>query len=277
MRLYIHTVGRCATQYTWDHLPSKWRDQAVLVVQAKEHAAGLYEAHQGKVLVLPKTITTLSPTRQWIMEQHNVQRHGPTLCLLDDDLREFAKRRTDNPQLFTQCTPAQRSLIFDRLERLVTTRYAHAGVLAREGGNRVEQLPFLYATRMMRVLAYHVPTVRAVRARFDRVVCKQDFDMTLQLLRAGHPNVVISDYVQGQAQGSGAVGGCAAYRTLAVMDAAARKLRELHPDFVKVVRKVTATAWGGAERTEVVVQWQRALKSSGYTVSKPRQLAAGRY
>lgn len=273
MRLYIHTVGRPTAQFTWDHLPAALRRRAVLVVQAHEHKTGVYRAWRpDQLVVLPSTIRMLSPTRQWIIDHHDVRKHGPKLCLLDDDLREFDKRRMDRPDLFTKCTEAQRVDIFHQLEAALDT-YAHAGVLGREGGNRKPDRYDL-ATRMMRVLAYHVPTVRAVKARFDRVVCKQDFDMTLQLLRAGFPNYVIGSYVQGQARGSGAVGGCTTYRTLAVMDAAAHKLARLHQPFVSVVTKTTKSAWGGGDvaRTEVVVQWKKAYLSSGYTLEKPRKL-----
>jgi len=38
-------------------------------------------------------------------------------------------------------------------------------------------------------------------------------------------------------------------------------LAELHPGLVKVVTKETKGAWGGGTRTDVVVQWKKALKA----------------
>lgn len=266
MKLYIHTYGRAHKQTTLALLPPELQRRATLVVQAREakayaHRVGVGGA--GELLVLPDSIRTLSPTRQWILDQHNVRKHGPKLCLLDDDLR-FDKRRMDQKGLFVVGTHADIRAMFKKLE-LALDHFAHAGVLAREGGNRVEE-SFRLATRMTRILAYDVEQVKKVKARFDRVPCKQDFDMTLQLLRAGYPNYVICDYVQGQG-GSQAVGGCSAYRTLKMLDDTAHKLAKLHPEFVSVVRKETRSAWGGTrdapvERTEVVVQWKRALESS---------------
>jgi hypothetical protein len=268
MRLYIHTAGRAEKQTTLNLLPERLQARTTLVVQAQEAAA--YRAHApwpyraNDMLVLPKHIQTLSPTRQYILDHHNVKKHGPKLVLLDDDLR-FDKRRMDMKGLFQVGTDADVLAIFKKLE-LALDYFAHAGVLAREGGNRVEE-SYRLATRMTRILAYDVTEVRKAKARFDRVPCKQDFDMTLQLLRAGYPNYVICDYVQGQG-GSQAIGGCSTYRTLKMLHATAGMLKKLHPEFVNVVRKETRSAWGGTkenpvERTEVVVQWKKALESSG--------------
>lgn len=274
MRLYIHTYGRADRQTTLERLPAEQAKNAVLVVQQREAKAYAAYAERAEVLVLPDHIRSLSPTRQWILDTHDVRKHGPKLLLLDDDLREFAKRRTDDLTLFTQCTPRDVADIYRQLDRALD-KYAHAGVLAREGGNR-HTAPFSLATRMMRMLGYHVPTVRAVGARFDRVPCKQDFDMTLQLLRAGYPNYVIGKYIQAH-HGSNTAGGCSSYRTRTMMDKAARTLCKLHAPFVTLVQKETKSAWVGADglpatRTEVIVQWKRALESSGYTLTKPRAL-----
>lgn len=267
MKLYIHTYGRATRQATWNRLPPALQKQCSLVVQAREASA--YSKHPGTVLVLPDNICTLSPTRQWIMEYHYkhfvVTDHK--LCLLDDDLREFAKRRTDNPTLFTQGTDQDMLDVFHLLDEALD-KYAHAGVLHREGANRVEE-PYMLATRMMRVLAYDVRVVRAVGARFDRVPCKQDFDMTLQLLRAGYPNYVITQYVQGQGGGSGAAGGCSGYRTAQMLTETCHALARLHPGFVRVVQKTTKSAWGASKintpitRDEVQIAWKKAFHSSG--------------
>ena len=220
MKLYIHTYGRAGHQLTWNWLPSALRKHTALVVQKRE--SGAYAGHPGEVIVLPDDIRTLSPTRQWIMNYHytKYRKTDPKLCLLDDDLR-FDKRRMDQAGLFVVATPDDVIKLFMAISKELD-KYVHVGVLSREGGNRVE-VPRLYATRMMRVLAYDVRVVRSNGARFDRVPCKQDFDMTLQLLKAGYPNVVICDYVQGQG-GSQKSGGCSSYRTLDMMAKTCRKL-----------------------------------------------------
>jgi hypothetical protein len=46
------------------------------------------------------------------------------------------------------------------------------------------------------------------------------------------------------------------------MESSAKGLAELHPGFVKVVRKETKGAWGGGERVDVQIQWKKAWESS---------------
>ena len=272
MRLYIHTYGRANKQTTWNLLPKQLKAETTFVVQKREAPQWVGTAN---VLILPANIRTLSPTRQWILDQHSVKLRGPFLCLLDDDLR-FDKRRMDKAGLFQVATEADILALFAKLERVLKAGYVHAGLLEREGGNRCET-PFRVATRMSRVLAYNVAEVRKVDARFDRVPCKQDFDMTLQLLRAGCANYQICDYVQGQSGSSNAAGGCSAYRDLAMLDAAAKKLSKLHPGFVKLVQKETISAWGATKdapvtRTEVVIAWKKAFLSSGQTLPNAKEV-----
>lgn len=265
MKLYIHTYGRADNQKTWHRFPAALQAHTSFVVQAREQH--LYSGYP-RVIVLPAHIQTLSPTRQWICEYHHAT-HGmidPKLCLLDDDLREFAVRRTDKPSLFTQATDQDVIDVFVLLSKALD-KYAHAGILHREGADRVEP-PYAYATRMMRVLAYDSRVLHSTGARFDRVPCKQDFDMTLQLLRAGYENCVITSYVQGQGAGSQAEGGCSSYRTQQMLTDTCHALAALHPGFVKVVQKTTNHAWGAAgtgqlvTRDEVSIQWKKAYKSS---------------
>lgn len=269
MLLYVHSAGR-------GHLPlptldtllsSGRRDSVRLVVQAKEvrsyaqHINKLAEP-QEQLVVLPSKIKTLSPTRQFLLENCP----APRMCLLDDDLA-FATRRKDDPTRFIQASRKCINIMLARIESTLS-KHVHVGLMAREGGNRVpmddcgKPVPLLYATRMMRVLAYRVGDVRSLRPapRFDRLPTKQDFDMTLQLLRAGFPNAVITEFVHNQA-GSNTEGGCSAYRDEAMMAKSAEGLRKLHPEFVKVVTKETKSAWGGGERVDVQIAWKKALKA----------------
>lgn len=267
MLLYVHSAGR-------GHLPlptldtllaSKRASDVRLVVQARE--VSKYADHidklpdTGQLITLPPNIKRLSPTRQWILDNSPRDK----FVLFDDDLA-FATRRKDD---YTRFLPASRACI-NRMLTLIERQlqmHAHVGLMAREGGNRVPvdersgtPVPYLIATRMMRVLAYNAPIVRAHKARFDRLPTKQDFDMTLQLLRAGRANAVITEFVHNQA-GSNTEGGCSAYRDAAMMEKSAEGLRKLHPEFVKVVKKSTKSAWGGGERVDVQIAWKKALKA----------------
>lgn len=265
MKIYIHTSGRATlteqrTLGTMFGASKKNLRRVSLVVQASQ--AKDYEliasSNGVNMLVLPPEITRLSETRQHLLDISE-----KVFVMMDDDLLFFERRKDDDTK-FSKIHGEQVFEMFDTLEDRMKG-FAHGGILAREGGNRIVGKQNVYATRMMRVLAYDPKKVRKVGARFDRMVTKQDFDMTLQLLRAGYPNILMADYVQGQ-YGDGcsnAPGGCSVYRTPEMMDASAHKLAELHPGFVTVVQKESKVSWGGGVRTDVNIQWKKALQSSG--------------
>jgi hypothetical protein len=268
MLLYVHSAGRGHLPLpTLDTLLASERARDVrLVLQERE--LGSYADHMLKLpdvnnqcIALPSKIKSLSPTRQWILE------NSPTtnFVLFDDDL-SFATRRKDDITRFLPASRAGINRMLMLFERTLGV-YAHVGLMAREGGNRVpvdargKPVPLLKATRMMRVLGYRADFVRSTGARFDRLPTKQDFDMTLQLLRAGYENAVITEFVHNQA-GSNTEGGCSAYRDEAMMTKSAHGLAKLHPGFVKVVIKSTEFSWGGGERVDVQIAWKKALASS---------------
>lgn len=253
MQIFIPTYGRADRQHTYNHLPKSLQKRTTLVVQDRErHLYGDYPT-----MVLPKKIQTIAPTRQYIMERADSE--GLTeICMLDDDLRFDARRMDDNGK-FLVATDKQVEALFKRIEKELDN-YAHVGVLAREGGNRVLE-PTRECTRMMRVLAYHVRTFKEEKIKFDRLPLQEDFDVTLQLLRKGYPNLVLCEWVQGQGT-SNAKGGCSHFRTIEMHNENAKKLAKLHAPFVKIVEKQTKGAWNGQARLDVHVQWKKAFESS---------------
>lgn len=262
MQIFIPTYGRAARQVTWASLPAALRARTTLVVQARERQ--LYTAYP--TAVLPDNVRTIAATREWIVFKHfpKVAR-GEKLVMLDDDLK-FQTRRKDDPGKFLESTDKEKLALFAALERALD-RYVHVGVVPREGGNRAVAGD-MECTRMMRVLGYYVPTLQKLKVSFLRggpQFTLEDFDMLLQLLRAGYKNLVLTAWCQGQGS-SNEQGGCASYRTLELHNKNARLLAELHPDYVRTVQKTTKTAWGGATRTDVVVAWKKAYLSSGRTL-----------
>lgn len=259
MTLFIHTYGRVGKQETLKTFNTELRKRTVLVVQAREEdrwkLAGVPE--HVRLMVLPDQIRMLSPTRQFILD-HAVQNGLDKIVMMDDDLK-FSFRQPGGLKLFAAVKTDVENM-FGVLEDALD-EHVHAGVSAREGNNR--QLDdYTRIGRMMRVLAYRPKAVHDLDCRFDRLRTKQDFDMTLQLLRKGKPNYITFRYAQDQG-GSQAEGGCATYRTPEMMSEDAMNLHNLHPDFVKVVTKTTKGAWGGGARIDVNIQWKRAFESSG--------------
>lgn len=260
MHIYIPTLARADKQITLANLTPRLLEKTTLVVNHNERVAykGVSERYGVQLLVCPPTVTTIGDARQHIVDKHDVKQLGPTILMLDDDLRFFS-RRIDDKTKFLPVNSGTLETCMIVLGRLMVN-YAHGGILAREGGNRMVT-PLVTNTRLLRALAYNVEVMRKHRVRFDRQIVMEDFDVALQLLRLGYKSVALCSYVQDQGT-SNAPGGCSTYRTLQRQAEGAKALHRHHPDFVKLVQKTTTTAWGGATRTDVIVSWKKAYQSS---------------
>ena len=249
----INTLGRVDKQITWRSLPDSIRKNTYFSVQ--EHEAHLYPPEY-KLIVLPDNIRDLPKTRQWLVDNITTR----YLVIMDDDLSFFRRHENGDPSKLYKTEPKDIERMFSVIRHLLGSGYPMVGVSAREGNNRVPDA-VKFVGRSMRIFGLDLYTVRSAGARFDRTKTKEDMDMTLQLLRAGYENAVLYSYANDHVS-SNAPGGCANYRTLELMKADAEILKALHPEFVKVVEKTTKTSWGGATRTDVVVQWKKAYESS---------------
>lgn len=253
MRIYIPTYGRVHNQRTWASLSNVLKVGTQLVCY-KEEEKDLRKLGY-PVLVYTGRKRGIQHKRQWIIDHHDKTQQSRFLVMMDDDLT-FARRRADDP---TKFVPAMATSDFLGQIQEALENYAHVGVMSREGANRQTQNQ--EATRMTRVLAYDVAAYKELGIRFDRLAFKTDFDVTLQFLEKGRPNLVLAAWVHDQA-GSNASGGCSSTRDEVALVKAAEELHQLHPETVKVVQKTTKTAWGGGTRTDVVIQWKKALRSA---------------
>jgi hypothetical protein len=260
MKVYIPTLGRPQHQHTFSALICVRSADVVLVVAPEERAEYKKFNPDANIIATPKGVQGhIGRVREWIIAKHMVTSDDPRLVMMDDDL-VFSRRRVDDPTKATAATVNDLQLMLKCLEGTLKS-VAHAGIIAREGANRYADDGALECTRMMRVLGYNTAKLPHDIA-FGRVQFMEDFDVTLQLLRAGLRNVVHCEWWHNQG-GSNLPGGCATSRTMEAHAAAAHALRALHPDFVKVVQKQTKTAWGGGERTDVKIAWKKAYQSSG--------------
>lgn len=253
MDILIHTYGRPdrARQHTLKALAAAALPVRLVVQQREAHE---YAGWNVPLVILPPGIERLSPTRDWII--HDMETPHDKVVFFDDDLHFFA-RRDDDRTKFRQPTPQDIRAMVTAIGHHLGS-YAQVGIAPREGGNRLTD-EYYENTRLMRVLAFRRDCVRPLKARFNDVHVMEDFHMNLSLLEAGHENLMLNNWCSNQAEGSNAPGGCSHYRTDAVQTAAAHALATLHPPgIVKVVQKATKTAWGGGERTDVVIQWKKA-------------------
>lgn len=248
MQIFIPTRGRLF-QETYGSLPPELAEKVHFVAPHDDkYTVGLF------VHKTPPEINGIGPTRQWIIDNITDNK----VVMLDDDL-VFATRRTDDPTKFRDSTDEEISGLFSRISVLLDS-FAHVGVSTREGGNR-DTSDTLLNTRLLRILAYRTDVLRRENVRFDRLELMEDFDVTLQLLRLGYPNIRINTIVHNQ-RSSNAPGGCSTYRTLEKQSEAARGLHKLHPQFVTVVTKTTKSAWNGQTREDVRIRWKDSFDSA---------------
>ncbi len=247
MEILICTYGRARDQITYHELPPEIQRRTTLVVQHRE--LDLYPNYN--TIVLPDYIRNLPQTRQWLLESSS------TRCLqLDDDL-VFATRRTDDRTKFQPCTGQDIVDMIQSIEDTLQT-YAHVGLCAREGGNRHTE-PVSRIGRQMRVHGYNREVLRRHHVKHDRLPDMEDFDVTLQLLKLGYPNMILNNWCHNQS-GSNTFGGCSEYRTIETHNRDVEKLADLHPGFVTVVQKDNLGEWG--KRLDVRIQWKKCYESN---------------
>jgi hypothetical protein len=256
-------------QKTWDSLPALAKKNTTLFVPKEEVKAHLAQGRFGAIECPANRPTgmTLAATRDWMLEYAVKQRHKH-IVLLDDDTTLLVRQPMTpgvNPRFLTATSEQQ---WLDGLGWLETSLkdYAHAawGMRQHHWDYDTNLHDSIEVGRALGCcLAYNVPTVMNTGARFTRGIGKgspmSDFNMTLQLLLAGEPNVVSLVY-RASPGPANAPGGCAGARTAQLQSDTAAKLGALYPEVVTVVQK---KAWGGMESdtmNDVKVAWKKAFK-----------------
>lgn len=213
---------------------------------------------------LPKSIWVIQSSAENIAEKrYEIGKISVTLStekfmMVDDDVKWFRRRSASETNLI----PADEEDISSMLKtvemRLDT--FAHVGVSAREGNNRlgIGGVDLVRRnTRTNRALAYRTEDFMSVEHM--RVPVMEDFDVNLQLLKKGLPNCNLAYFSQDQ-PGTQREGGCSGYRTHEMHEQAAKKLAELHPGLVSLREKNNKTGGEFGKRTEVTIQWKKAYE-----------------
>lgn len=207
----------------------------------------------------------IARTRLWI-GSHAQQENYTKFLMLDDDVW-FYTRKSSDPKVFNldYSKPEEvNQLMFVVAQALDS--YGHVGISAREGNNRLDETYEIYDghfytsaqnTRTLRALAYR--TKDFLSCEHGRVEVMEDFDVNLQLLERGIPNLNIAHWAQGQRQ-TNAPGGCSIYRSHEVQDRSARRLAELHPGLVGLREKKNKSGGDFGHRTEVTIYWKKAYE-----------------
>ena len=264
MALYINTFGRVDNQVTWNNLPKVLKDNTRIVVQAREYPQWKSfekEAPPNQLIVLPDSIRTLSPTRQYTLEcaaKYGVNK----MVILDDDLRFYY--RPDKSKLPMKPSEDKQIIaMFKELESFLDAGFIHAGVSAKET-NRFCPHQYKDCGALFRLLAYRPKEVLATGARFDRLTIMQGVDMSLQLISKGYNNRITFNYAHAHGKPQEA-GGVSTYRTADVIKKSMEEFVKLnHPYIIGKSKPRKNLGRMTEEEKKAFVRykigWQRALK-----------------
>lgn len=236
-----------------------WQMRATYVVPMDE-----LEAYAATVLdCFPRASVVGCPAKGIAATRHAIgnmcEESGvDKFAMVDDDVR-FVRRISDDHTALKPCEKSDVSRMWGVVDWFLS-HYAHVGVSARQGNNNMgvggASGLFEENTRTLRVLCYR--TKEFLSVQHGRVTVMEDFDVNLQLLRAGHKNANIGWWSQDQKM-TNAPGGCSTYRTHQKHEESAKKLAELHHPYVALRQKKNKTGGEFGTRTEVTIFWKKAF------------------
>jgi hypothetical protein len=253
MKIFIPTRARIHKQITrqkffLDKIPYP----VIFVVPESEHSAYLRNWPGSHMLTVPDEFR-LSNIRQWLVD---TQREDPHHCCFDDDL-VFLRRKSPLDVHQRSDMRIQDAIeCFQRIEFWLKDGWAH-GALSQRSGNNHETGAFKVIGRATDTHFYNAEVIHGEGLKFNDVILRQDFHMTLSLLERGYPNIIDHEFISGQTDGK--AGGCEVYRTKEMLEEQAHLLASLHPEFVTVITKVRKTGFG--ESVDVRIQWVKAFES----------------
>jgi hypothetical protein len=261
MQIIIPTRGRTGQQLTLQSLPGELRKRTTLVCPKRE-APGLYRLYGDvvKIVYEPYHNMKIAQKREWIVQE--CYRGGDDKVLMLDDDLVFSTRKSADDWHLRPISGEELIPEFQLIEDKLGPEYPHVGFGPRQG-NRWQEAGWKTPDKMMCSLAYYLPIV--VECELSRIETRQDFDLTLQLLRKGYRNAVWHTTVHDQKYD--APGGCNLWRTPESSNADAYELARLHPGYVSVVEKAYEAS---GPRTEVRCEWQKALDDGHKVRSQSR-------
>lgn len=264
MRIFVPSRSRWERSITLEALRGAWPAELIqLVVPSDQHQQYNALALKHDIAYIPVAKDGIAAARETCggFALH-YQRDGyanDKFLMLDDDLR-FAHRPGIGPKL-TPCTKQQMRAMLYTVQTYLDT-FAHVAISARQGNNTLP-LYCVECSRPLRALAYRAEAF--LKCEHGRVQIMEDFDVTLQLLRMGYKNAVITSYVQDQYR-TNALGGCSDYRTHELHEKNVRKLAKLHPGLVVLRDKENTSRQvkrdGMYKRLEATIYWEKAYASS---------------
>lgn len=284
-QLIIPTHGRPNKQTTLERLPQSLRELTLVVTSYEEEAKAIRKKYKGRYGAV------VSLEKYGALESHGQRIHTKRQWLLENVKAEYIVQMDDDLYFFRRCHPKYRELVskswklnalgtkkgakllftateeyiekyFARFrELMIEKKYVHGGFGSRMGNNNEPEEVDFKGGRLMHFLCHHRATLLKLGLRFDEVPYREDFNISLHLLRRGYKGLRIFSFAVSP-NSYQAPGGCSTYRTQKASDKAAIQLALLHPGFVRLVDK----DYKDNPRLEVYVTWVRALTSKAVNV-----------
>lgn len=278
-QVVIPTHRRVDRQVTLRELPAELRERTLLLASDWDEAKALRKKHKHELVwaVDDPTVDCIAKKRQWIIE--NVR--ADNVFQLDDDMYFFRRCNKEHREwqgaksgkwvqtdaakakgitfLFKEPFPdVQKMRRWDFIkDQMVNKGVVHTCIASRLMNNYVRG-DYKMVGRAMHAIGHNRRTLLKHGIRFDQVKFREDFNVTLHLLRLGYPNLILTNFVVNPLD-YGSDGGCSEERTVKGSDRAAVKLASIHDPFVKVVDKEYK---GSINRKEVIVYWSNAYASA---------------
>lgn len=269
MRIYIPSCGRASLlqkgPLLW--MPAEYRNMVTFVVYQEEEKVyrrtlNNMSMESVGIVAVPEEVKRIAHKRHFI-GKHAMLTGTPTFMMIDDDVNSMSIKcsEDDDNGMSNTRKPSSQDLsqMMIWIEQTLK-EYAHVGISGKEGHGLHGNGPYpltVENTRMMRMMAYRTSDFLSVE--HCRLEVMEDFDVTLQLLRTGRPNIVTYWWAQNQSL-TNAKGGCSSWRTHELHEVSARRLAELHPGLVTLRQKKNKTGGEFGERTEVTIAWKKAAE-----------------
>ena len=299
-QIVIPTHGRSERQDTLRKLPPSVKDRTLVVTSLQSEVKEIQKNYGHRAVFSLEAFGALEShgqyihtKRQWIVE--NIK--SKYLMQLDDDMTFHRRcpvkyrqlqgtksnlrwKLTDEGKeleykLLYTATPKAIEKCMELVEKSMGKGFVH-GCVGSRLGNDLDKLEIdTRGGRSMHAIVHDREFLLENNVRFDQIDFREDFNVTLNLLRRGLPNVRIFYYAVSP-NDYGKTGGCSSYRTFEASNEAAIRLALLHPGFVTPNFKNYSFS---GDRVEVVVKWQDALSKGpdlgNVVVSKPLKCRPG--
>lgn len=254
LSVFIPSYRRAGKVRTLGFLSERCLKNVILIVRKNELEV-YQKAYPGiNIAALSEGVNNLAQTRQEILDNCATR-----YCMMLDDDLEF-KFRPDRSNWNLKPMPPE---MFDKMcEEMVTKMkdegLVHGAISPIEGHSHYLDV-WNYNLRYMRAVFYDTTVVKNFRYSNDCSGC-EDFDLALQLVRAGKRS--LSFYAYAQTHKVNANGGLDKIGSVVQHNSAMEALKRRHPDFVRLVPKPKKVDKNGVCWVDAVVSWKKAYESS---------------